>query len=144
TKSHSYCASQTPIRSFAPFKSGKEPRRANGGLGIMIPNVKPFPGGLRYVAMDRRSFVGKVNSLKCVHGEEALAKMRQEMTSPIKYPAEKSDGVLLRLREDYEQAVLDLFEGDVETKEVRPNLKAVGHTSNFLNNMRLPVHRWFR
>ena len=67
------------------------------------------------------------------------------MTTPIKYPQEqKSDEVLLRLREDYEQAVLDLFDEDVETKELRPNLQVVGHTSNFLNNMRLPVHRWFR
>src|SRR5205085_508639 len=67
------------------------------------------------------------------------------MTAPIKYPeAQKGKNVLLRLREDYEQAVLDLFEEGIETKEVRPNLKAVGHTSNFLNNMRLPVHRWFR
>ena len=52
--------------------------------------------------------------------------------------------MLLRLRADYERAVLDLFEADQEAKEVRPALAAVGHTSNFLNNMRLPVHRWFR
>ena len=63
----------------------------------------------------------------------------------IKYPPVKEgDGVLLRLREDYEQAVLDLFEADQEAKEVRPALAVVGHTSNFLDNMRLPVHRWFR
>src|SRR5439155_11883975 len=62
-----------------------------------------------------------------------------------KYRApQEGDDVLLRLREDYEQAVLDLFDGDRETKEVRPALDVVGHTSNFLNNMRLPVHRWFR
>src|SRR5208283_1493653 len=54
------------------------------------------------------------------------------------------DDVLLRLREDYEQAVLDLFEADQEAKEVRPALEVVGHTTNFLDNMRLPVHRWFR
>ena len=67
------------------------------------------------------------------------------MPTPIKYPAARQgDGVLLRLREDYEQAVLDLFEADQEAKEVRPALEVVGHTSNFLNNMRLPVHRWFR
>src|SRR5436190_14335865 len=59
-------------------------------------------------------------------------------------PVKEGDGVLLRLREDYEQAVLDLFETDLEAKEVRPALKVVGHTSNFLNNMRLPIHRWFR
>ena len=29
-------------------------------------------------------------------------------------------------------------------KEVAPSLPAVGHTSNFINNMRLPIHRWFR
>jgi hypothetical protein len=52
--------------------------------------------------------------------------------------------VLLRLREDYEQAVLDLFEADQAAKEVLPALDVVGHTSNFLDNIRLPVHRWFR
>src|SRR5437762_327373 len=67
------------------------------------------------------------------------------MASPIKYPpAEEGSDVLLRLREDYEQAVLDLFDTDEEARGVRPALKVVGHTSNFLNNMRLPVHRWFR
>jgi hypothetical protein len=66
--------------------------------------------------------------------------------SPVaKYSELKNDeGSLLRLREDYEQAVLDLFDADQEAAEVRPALEAVGHTSNFLNNMRLPVHRWFR
>src|SRR5437870_7461936 len=67
------------------------------------------------------------------------------MATPIKYPlAQEADGVLLRLREDYEQAVLDLFDADQEAKEVRPALEVIGHTSNFLDNMRLPVHRWFR
>lgn len=67
------------------------------------------------------------------------------MPPAIKYPEPKeNDGVLLRLREGYEQAVLDLFEADQEAKGVHPVLDAVGHTSNFLNNMRLPVHRWFR
>jgi DNA modification methylase len=40
--------------------------------------------------------------------------------------------------------VLDLFDNDSETKEVNPKIQVVGHTSNFLDNMRLPVHRWFR
>ena len=67
------------------------------------------------------------------------------MASITKYPEPKEDdGVLLRLREDYAQAVLDLFDENVEAKEVYPNLGVVGHTSNFLNNMRLPIHRWFR
>ena len=62
-----------------------------------------------------------------------------------KYPAPpEGDDALLRLREDYEQAVLDLFDADQKIKEVRHALDAVGHTSNFLNNMRLPIHRWFR
>ena len=52
--------------------------------------------------------------------------------------------MLFRLHEEYEQAVLDLFAADQKAKEVCPSLEAVGHTSNFLNNMRLPVHRWFR
>src|SRR3990172_4601455 len=67
------------------------------------------------------------------------------MASEIKYPEPREDdGVLLRLREDYEQAVLDLFDADQQAREVSPRLDVVGHTSNFLNNMRLPVHRWFR
>src|SRR6266436_1605098 len=67
------------------------------------------------------------------------------MPTPIKQPAaQEGDGVLLRLREDYKQAVLDLFDGQQETQELRPALDVVGHTSNFLDNMRLPVHRWFR
>jgi len=67
------------------------------------------------------------------------------MSLKVKYPTSpEGDDVLLRLREDYAQAALDLFDEGEETKEVRPNLKVIGHTSNFLNNMRLPVHRWFR
>jgi hypothetical protein len=67
------------------------------------------------------------------------------MASVTKYPEpKKDDGVLSRLREDYEQAVLDLFDAGSDAGEVRPQLDVVGHTSNFLNNMRLPVHRWFR
>ena len=67
------------------------------------------------------------------------------MATPTKYPApQQGDDVLLRLRENYEQAVLDIFEADENAKELAPALEAVGHTSNFLNNMRLPIHRWFR
>jgi len=67
------------------------------------------------------------------------------MAASLKYAtARKGDDVLLRLREDYEQAVLDLFETDDEAKEIRPALEVVGHTSNFLDNLRLPIHRWFR
>ncbi len=67
------------------------------------------------------------------------------MATPIEYsPAQEGDALLLHLREDYEQAVLELFDADQETRTVRPASPAVGHTSNFLNNMRLPVHRWFR
>lgn len=63
------------------------------------------------------------------------------MTSPAKYPTpQEGDGVLLRLREDYEQAVLDLFEADPAAQEVRPALEVVGHTSNFLDNMRPAWH----
>jgi hypothetical protein len=66
-------------------------------------------------------------------------------TSATKYPKPKEDdGVLRRLREDYRQGVLEVFDTDTKAGEVRPQLEVVGHTSNFLNNMRLPVHRWFR
>jgi len=71
--------------------------------------------------------------------------MNGQMAASLKYAtARKGDDVLLRLREDYEQAVLDLFETDDEAKEIRPALEVVGHTSNFLDNLRLPIHRWFR
>jgi hypothetical protein len=67
------------------------------------------------------------------------------MALVTKYPEPRdNNGALQRLREDYEQAVLDLFDTDSEASQVRPKLGVVGHTSNFLNNMRLPVHRWFR
>ena len=67
------------------------------------------------------------------------------MPVQLKYPPEKgNDSALLHLREDYAQAVLDLFDEGLEAQEVRPNLRVVGHTSNFLDNMRLPIHRWFR
>ncbi len=67
------------------------------------------------------------------------------MATPPKYPpALDREDTRLRLREDYEQTLLDLFEPDAGAKAVRPALDVVGHTSNFLDNLRLPVHRWFR
>lgn len=67
------------------------------------------------------------------------------MATPAKYPvAQERDNVLLRLRENYQQAVMDLFDHEQEMEAVRPALDVVGHTSNFLDNMRLPIHRWFR
>src|SRR5438132_8997797 len=67
------------------------------------------------------------------------------MATKLIYPSDKDgEDILLRLREEYEQAVLDWFDDDDEVKEVRPALEVVGHTSNFLDNLRLPVHRWFR
>jgi len=67
------------------------------------------------------------------------------MATAIEYSkAQQRDDVLLRLRENYEQAVLDLFDADDQAKDVRPALEVVGHTSNFLDNLRLPIHRWFR
>jgi hypothetical protein len=71
--------------------------------------------------------------------------LKIEMASPSKYPKPtEGDGALLALREGPEQCVLDLFDCDSDVREVRPAPDVVGHTSNFLNNMRLPVHRWFR
>jgi hypothetical protein len=65
--------------------------------------------------------------------------------SATTYPSAKDgEDVLLRLREEYKQAVLDWFGADDEAKEVRPKVQVVGHASNFLDNLRLPVHRWFR
>ena len=64
--------------------------------------------------------------------------------SPKYPPAQDRDDALVRLREDYAQAVFDLFDGASEPERACPDLKVVGHTSNFLDNLRLPVHRWFR
>ena len=67
------------------------------------------------------------------------------MASSITHQAaHENDDLLPRFREDDQQGVLDLFETSQEAKKIRPALEAVGHTSNFLNNMRLPIHRWFR
>lgn len=66
------------------------------------------------------------------------------MTAGAKNPDLNGDEALLKLREEYQQGVLDLFEADVEAREIRPIPEIVGHTSNFLDNLRLPVHRWFR
>jgi hypothetical protein len=67
------------------------------------------------------------------------------MAFPPKYPGQSDpEGVFQQLREDYEQAVLGLFEPGTEAEPVRPKLEVAGHTSNFLDNMRLPIHRWFR
>jgi hypothetical protein len=67
------------------------------------------------------------------------------MAFPPKYPGQSDpEGVFQRLRENYEQAVLGLFEPGTEAENVRPMLEVVGHTSDFLDNMRLPIHRWFR
>ncbi len=66
-------------------------------------------------------------------------------TSATKYPEPKEDdGVRRRLREEYQQGVLNVFDTGTEAREVRPQLEVAGHTSTFLDNMRLPVHRWFR
>ena len=64
------------------------------------------------------------------------------MATPPKYPpALDREDTRLRLREDYEQTLLDLFEPDAGAKAVRPALDVVGHTSNFLDNLRLTVLR---
>jgi hypothetical protein len=67
------------------------------------------------------------------------------MATPSKFPAQRQDGDKLHPHhEKYEQAVLDFIDIDQQNKEERPAPGAVGHTSNFINNMRLPIHRWFR
>lgn len=40
------------------------------------------------------------------------------------------------------QPMLELF--DTETEPSSAHLEIKGHSSNFLDNMRLPIHRWFR
>jgi hypothetical protein len=50
---------------------------------------------------------------------------------------------ITRVREDYAQAVLDLFEPAASRETIAPVL-VESRTSTFLDNMRLPIHRWFR
>lgn len=40
------------------------------------------------------------------------------------------------------QPVLDLFDATIESAS--ENVEIKGHSSNFIDNMRLPIHRWFR
>ncbi len=54
------------------------------------------------------------------------------------------DGTPPRSYEYREQGVLGLFDEDAEAKEPYRNTRVVGQTSNFLDNLRLPIHRWFR
>src|SRR6266567_9547919 len=51
--------------------------------------------------------------------------------------------IINRVREDYAQAVLEFFEPDVRQEGIAP-VPVENRTSTFLDNMRLPVHRWFR
>lgn len=63
----------------------------------------------------------------------------------IKYPDSKpNEAAPPRRREDYRQAVLDIFDIGDGANDVRPALDVVGQTSNFLDNLRLPIHRWYR
>lgn len=48
------------------------------------------------------------------------------------------------LRGEYKQAVFTLFTSAGQADEACPAVNIVGRTSNFLDNLRLPVHRWFR
>jgi hypothetical protein len=57
---------------------------------------------------------------------------------------EPGEKVISRVREDYAQAVLDLFETDATQHNIAPVVPAKNRTCTFLDNMRLPVHRWFR
>jgi len=55
--------------------------------------------------------------MKCCPCLARRLKLRMEMATPTKYPAaQDQNGVLLQLREDYAQAVLDLFGEDVEAR----------------------------
>jgi hypothetical protein len=68
-------------------------------------------------------------------------------SSPVS-PADSQDtqsGALIHRRQkDSKRDMLDLFDLIPKPEEVQSDLEVVGHTSNFLNNMRLPIHRWFR
>lgn len=48
------------------------------------------------------------------------------------------------LREDYQQAVFDIDGLGCEKEKSRRFIDAGGQSSTFVDNMRLPVHRWFR
>ena len=67
------------------------------------------------------------------------------MSLSAKHPkVKKEEDTPLSVREDHEQTTFALLDIDQEAAEAQPALEVVGHTSNFLNNMRLPIHRWFR
>lgn len=57
---------------------------------------------------------------------------------------ENDSNTQLSLREAYEQALLEHIDVQQNQQVAQPHKEVVGHTSNFLNNMRLPIHRWFR
>lgn len=58
--------------------------------------------------------------------------------------AKKEEEAPLSVREDHKQTTFALPELEQEVAEAHSAPKVVGHTSNFLDNMRLPIHRWFR
>jgi hypothetical protein len=67
------------------------------------------------------------------------------MPSLSKSPVVAGNGsLLLQAGEDAGQRRFELFGDEQERREGLPSREVIGQTSNFLDNMRLPVHRWFR
>ena len=67
------------------------------------------------------------------------------MTVSGKDPAVQScDNAPNRSHEYREQGVLDFFDEGTDAAKPNQKFKVVGQTSNFLDNLRLPIHRWFR
>ena len=50
----------------------------------------------------------------------------------------------LKQRANYDQIEFDFPAKDIENRTHHNNPKTVGHTSNFIDNLRLPIHRWYR
>jgi len=83
------------------------------------------------------------NSLPAVARGRRLTLATKKWSFPSYMVSNSILDTLSVIREEYQQAVVDLFE-DSNEDGVRPALEIAGHSSNFLDNMRLPIHRWFR
>jgi len=59
-------------------------------------------------------------------------------------PGSRDEDATLHLNDPPEQIPLAFSNDDVHVEDTHRNSIAAGHTSNFINNLRLPVHRWFR
>ncbi len=76
--------------------------------------------------------------------EDKRLLLTRQMATAVQYVERKSgsERSVRGFRKDDVHPLLDLFGENPEGAKASP--EAIGHTTNFLDNMRLPVHRWFR